>query len=327
MYNKGNVLNEEQIVSFLKDAVNRVENASEADIQAYNEIKKLFKKNVSLLRRNYVAALLIRQAAAGGNFRSSRYERSGRSERTERNDRFSRERSSGKYERSSSAPSFRERTPAPSYTERSSASERPERQERAPRVQIDPALATTIFIGIGRNRRVFPRDLVGLLVSVAGLDRERIGDIRVLANYSFIQLFTEDCEKAISALNGYDYRGRKLSVSYSRQRPEDGSDESDEAADVSADATIVNEGAAQAAAAAAVESASTEETIPSSVTNESRGVQMPENTEAAKLSEEQSAFAAQQAKSSSGETSSDNPFSETTDDGQVKSHFGSGAAY
>ena len=53
---------------------------------------------------------------------------------------------------------------------------------------------------------------------MAGLDRDRIGDIRVVANYSFVQLFTEDADKAINALNGYDYRGRKLSVSYSRQK-------------------------------------------------------------------------------------------------------------
>ncbi|UKI53327.1 MAG: DbpA RNA binding domain-containing protein [Treponema sp.] len=69
-----------------------------------------------------------------------------------------------------------------------------ERQPR-PRVQIDPELAATIFISIGRNRRVFPRDLVGLLVGGAGLDRDRIGDIRVLANYSFVQLFKEDAER------------------------------------------------------------------------------------------------------------------------------------
>ncbi|HBG66726.1 MAG TPA: hypothetical protein DDW78_09680 [Treponema sp.] len=323
MYNKGNAPTEEQIVSFLKDAVNRVENASEADIQSFNKIKKLFKKNVSMLRRNYVAALLIKQAASGGNFRASRYERSGRSERPERSERFNRERSTGKYERSASAPSFREHSSSSSYTERPAASERPERQERAPRVMIDPAQATTIFIGIGRNRRVFPRDLVGLLVSVAGLDRERIGDIRVLANYSFIQLFSEDCEKAISALNGYDYRGRKLSVSYSRQRDEEG-DSAADAADSSEDATIVNVSAAASAAQAAV---SQDDVIPANVTNESLGLQGTENSESAKLSAEQSAFAAQQAKVSSGESSNESPFSETTDDGQVKSHFGSGATY
>ena len=66
--------------------------------------------------------------------------------------------------------------------------------------------------------------LLGLLISVAGIDRDRIGDIRVLANYSFVQLFAEDAEKAINVINGYDYRGRKLAVSYSRQKDEAGND-------------------------------------------------------------------------------------------------------
>lgn len=87
-----------------------------------------------------------------------------------------------------------------------------------PHTEIDPALAATIFISIGRNRRVFARDLVGLLISVAGIERDRIGGIRVLANYSFVQLFAEDADKAINAINGYEYRGRKLAASFSRQK-------------------------------------------------------------------------------------------------------------
>ena len=70
------------------------------------------------------------------------------------------------------------------------------------------------------------RDLVGLFISVAGVERERIGNIRVLANYSFVELFKEDADKAINALNGYDYRGRKLAVSYSAKKDEEGEEES-----------------------------------------------------------------------------------------------------
>ena len=81
----------------------------------------------------------------------------------------------------------------------------------------------------GKNRRVYPRDLVGLLIAVGGIDRERIGDIKVLANYSFVQLYTEDCQTAIDKLNGYDYRGRKLVVSFSKQKDEDAGEEKAEA--------------------------------------------------------------------------------------------------
>ena len=293
-FGRESVINEEQITAYLKDLVSRVESASEADIQALNELKKLFKKNVPFTRRNYVAALLVKQAAGRGRFNHDRNDRFGRGDRNERFNRADRSERTERRERDFNA-------------ERTNRTE--DRGERAPRVQIDPALSTSIFIGIGRNRRVFPRDLVGLLVSVAGLDRERIGDIKVLANYSFIQLYTEDCEKAIAALNGYDYRGRKLSVSYSKQKVEgeEGNvSENENEAPVSSQ-TYDSQN----------ETVDEEDSIPANVSNTAHASPV-ENTEQAKIAAAQSAFAAQQAAA---------PYSETTDDGQVKSHFGDGAAY
>lgn len=291
----GYVVNEENVVSFLTDALSRIESAGDSDVQTLETLKKLFKKNVPFSRRNYVAAMLLKQAVQGYR---PRYSRDKRNDRTERNERTERR---------------NERNNRDFRNERATE-ERTERPERAPRVQIDSSLATTIFIGIGRNRRVYPRDLVGLLVSVAGLDRERIGEIRVLANYSFIQLYTEDCEKTIAALNDYEYRGRKLSVSYSRQKGE--GDEVVAAA--SAESSVpAAETAPVATAASAVEEGINNDPIPANVTNESSGVSV-ENTEESKIAAEQSAFAAKVEQE---------PYSETTDDGQVKSHFGNGAAY
>ena len=157
---EGFKLNEENIASFLKDAVNRVEKASNAEIETLKQIKKLFKKNVPFSRRSYVAALLIKNANSG--FKSNRFSRTEKTEkfgRSDRNERFSRNESR--------------------QSERNSE-ERKERTEKSPRVTIDPSVADTIFISVGRSRGVFPRDLVGLLVSVAGLERSRIGEIRVL---------------------------------------------------------------------------------------------------------------------------------------------------
>ncbi len=57
------------------------------------------------------------------------------------------------------------------------------------------------------------------------IEREHIGEIRVLDNYSFVQVITEDAEKIISTLNEFEYRGRKLAVSYSRKRDEHPLDE------------------------------------------------------------------------------------------------------
>ena len=273
-------VNENQIASFLVDAVKNIEGSSVAEIESLNEIAKMFKKNVPFSKRKYVSAYLLKLASGGRRFIR---------DRNDRNDRFA----------------SRDRN------ERMERRERPERIERddhphTPRVQIDPSMATTIFIGIGRNRRVFPRDLLGLLVSVAGLDRERVGEIRVFTSYSFVQLYTEDCEKTIAALNGYDYRGRKLSVSYSRKADEAAEESSSESKSYESESSGLNE-----------------ETIPSNVTNTAHA-DTSANNEMDRLAAEQSEFAARQTAVSSGTANDENiqPFFETTDDGQVKSRFG-----
>jgi hypothetical protein len=189
--------------SILKDAVAKVK--IEEDPEFLNDLKKKYKEIVPFTLRTYVAAYLVKVVMEGSPKMTSR-------NRHDTRDNQAASAHDWKTHDSHEKISFTE-VPVAAHRE-----EQKEHVSHLPKVQIDDSLATTIFIGIGRNRRVYPRDLVGLLVSVAGLDRDRIGDIRVLANYSFIQLFTEDADKAITALNGYDYRGRKLSVSYSRQK-------------------------------------------------------------------------------------------------------------
>ncbi len=259
-------LNEEHIASFLKGTVRRVETSSNVEIETLKQIKKLFKKNVPFSRRNYVVALLIRNASSG--FRSNRFNRD------EKNDKFSRERSD-RYSRNDGRD--KERT--------FEGGSRPERI----RTTIDPSVAGTVFISVGRSRGVFPRDLVGLLIGAAGLDRTRIGEIRVLSNYSFIQLFAEDCDKVISALDGYEYRGRKLSVSYSHKKEDEDQENPSYEEEKDEKPTVEN----------ASYNESENET---QYTNEIRSVSSEEDVAPME----------------------DKPYSETTDDGQVKSHFGSG---
>lgn len=298
-YNHDNELNEEKIALFLQESVKNVENASEVDIKAFDKIKKLIKKNVPFSRRKYVYAFLVKNAVMG--FRSNRF-------RKDKNERFSRNQ---KTERNARVENTNLGTEG--------------HRERAPRIQIDPSAATTIFIGIGHNRRVSPRDLVGLLVSVSGLEKQRIGEIRVLANYSFIQLYTEDCEKVISTLNGYEYRGKKLSVSYSKKK-----DDEEEFASNTVETSAENEKSNNENLEQKSYRFAEDDTIPSNVSNEGHSDNSV-NLEEEKIAAEQKAFAAEQKASSSSDLENEKeiikPFSETTDDGQVKSHFGDGAAY
>ena len=199
-------LNEAQLEEFLKNATERVRTSENVDL--LSDLNKLFKKNVPLTVRKYVIAYLLKEALKHYRPFNNRRDRFERNERNDRNDRNSRQRQDRNFRQ--------ERAERASEPAEEAASE--EERPRHPRVEIPEDQATSIFISIGKNRRVYPRDLVGILIAIAGIDRERIGDIKVLANYSFVQLYTEDAQTAIDKLNGYDYRGRKLAVSYSRQK-------------------------------------------------------------------------------------------------------------
>ncbi len=202
-FNREFEINETQLEDFLKNATERVRTSENVDL--LSDLNKLFKKNVPLTVRKYVIAYLLKEALKHYHpFGNNRHERFERNDRNERNTRQRQERN------------FRAERTAEAPAETALEEERP----RHPRVEIPEDKATSIFISIGKNRRVYPRDLVGILIAIAGIDRERIGDIKVLANYSFVQLYTEDAQTAIDKLNGYDYRGRKLAVSYSRQKSE-----------------------------------------------------------------------------------------------------------
>lgn len=84
-----------------------------------------------------------------------------------------------------------------------------------------------LFINIGRNRKVFPRELLGLINAKTAISREDVGAIRILDNYSFIQVRIGSADKIIEALNGISFRGRTLAVNYARSRKEE-SAEADE---------------------------------------------------------------------------------------------------
>ncbi len=207
-FNREFEINETQLEEFLKDAAEKVRTSENVDL--LSDLNKLFKKNVPLTVRKYVIAYLLKEALKHYrpfNNRRDRFERNDRNDRNERSERKNRQRQERNFRQERSEP-------AAETTETAAEEEHP----RHPRVEIPEDKATSIFISIGKNRRVYPRDLVGILIAIAGIDRERIGDIKVLANYSFVQLYTEDAQIAIDKLNGYDYRGRKLAVSYSRQK-------------------------------------------------------------------------------------------------------------
>ena len=75
-----------------------------------------------------------------------------------------------------------------------------------------------LFVSVGRNRRVFPKDLAELFVSRLGLDRSQIREVKVLESYSFIEVDSSVAETAIAKLTGTELKGRKLTVNHARKK-------------------------------------------------------------------------------------------------------------
>jgi hypothetical protein len=185
----------DKLASFLQDAVEKVK--TQEDPVELNEVKKVFKQNVPLTLRSYVAAYMLKSMTGFSAKPSKGFKKT----------RTSEPRSQKTFERTP-------RSSARTQEKEGDTSQKPRRNT------IEESLAETIFISIGRNRRVFHRDLLSLITQAVELDRERIGDIRVLDNYSFVQVFSEDAQRIIDVLNGYEFRGRKLTVSFSRKKEE-----------------------------------------------------------------------------------------------------------
>ena len=146
-----------------------------------NLYRRIFKKAVPLTMRSYVAAYFIKQTGMGGSRIYKKDNRNGLGK--------------GTFKQNSARPS-------------------------RPKVILAEEESTSLFIGVGRKRGIFPKDIITLLIQGAGISREHIGDIRILDNYCFVQVMQDEAENIIEKLNNSYYRGKNLTVSHSR-RPED----------------------------------------------------------------------------------------------------------
>ncbi len=189
--------------------------ASPQNTEALNKARAEFRRRVPLHLRSYAAAALILEAAeqGGQHTRSGRRgedSRRGRDEgRTGRQEGRSRGNSGtqdGRHEQKAERPAGQE----------GPGSQRSE--EPRPRYQGE---GTTVFFGMGKRQRLYPRILLRILTEEGGLSLEEIGDIRSFDNYSFADITPDKAEAIIEKLNGVEFRGRGIPVNKARKRGEE----------------------------------------------------------------------------------------------------------
>lgn len=79
---------------------------------------------------------------------------------------------------------------------------------------------TQLFISIGRNRRVFARDLTELFTEKLQLQAGDIGGVRVFEKYSFVDIVPGKAGEAITRLSGSEVKGRTITVNYAKKKEE-----------------------------------------------------------------------------------------------------------
>ncbi|MDR3147724.1 MAG: DbpA RNA binding domain-containing protein [Treponema sp.] len=181
----------------------------EANPQLLSEYRLLLKKEISFFRRSWAAAYLLMLYDQGQGQQNPRWEK---------------------------GEGFRSKTKGPGRNENSKTAYRDNGGDRrnqgaAPESAYGPLgkfvlteeESKRLFISIGRNRRLFPREILGLIINAAQVEREDIGSIRILDSYSFVQVRTTVADKIIEALNGTLFRGRTLAVNYAHSKREGGS--------------------------------------------------------------------------------------------------------
>ncbi len=90
--------------------------------------------------------------------------------------------------------------------------------ERSPEGNVPVDKRQTLFVSVGKNRRVYPKDFLALFTELEEVDGEMIGQIKILDNYSFVEVSEDIAPTIISAFDGYEFRGRKLTVNHARNK-------------------------------------------------------------------------------------------------------------
>lgn len=96
-----------------------------------------------------------------------------------------------------------------------------EKKERSNRYNEE---GISLFISAGRRQRFFAKTLLKILTIDTGISEGKIGDIRTMDNYSFINIDPLAENEVVAALSGMNWKGRPLGINRARRKPEEAND-------------------------------------------------------------------------------------------------------
>jgi len=76
-----------------------------------------------------------------------------------------------------------------------------------------------LFINIGSNNKVQPRDIVGSIASSTGLPGKLIGAIDIFDKFTFVEVPREYASEVLEAMKNNRLKGKKITIQKSRNKP------------------------------------------------------------------------------------------------------------
>ncbi|MEX2443834.1 MAG: DbpA RNA binding domain-containing protein [Alkalispirochaeta sp.] len=187
--------NPDELKARLKDLVRRIHD--EEDPHQMTAYKRFVKRNVSIFSRAYLTAYLVKTLINEGELPPP-------SRTTSKTDKPRRGR------RGSERKTAEKRSPTGGAAANDS--------NDAVTGNVAPEDRQTLFVSVGKNRRVYPKDFVALFAEIDGVEGDDIGQIKILDNYSFVEVDKSVADVIIERYDGYDFRGRKLTVNFARNK-------------------------------------------------------------------------------------------------------------
>jgi len=207
-------LDKEKARKNIKDILNRMEKNTDASL--LHEYYKLFKKEVPFFKRSFASAWLFM------NYDEKETPRFRAAEKKQE----ARDKPQEKQAPTASRPTEAERKkPTADKPGSISASDSPLSEKTVIEktiITIPEEESKHLFVSIGKNRRLFPKEIITLLLTQTSCAREDIGSIRILDNYSFVQVRDSKADEIIEKITGHKFRGRTLTVNYAKAKVDDG---------------------------------------------------------------------------------------------------------
>lgn len=186
--NKSTPNEEDVLIGKIKLLAGKTE--TDPNPEELESLRKLIKKNVPWRLRGYFMAYLLRELTKSNKSSKNQMQRSQKNKKVKK----------------------------PIADTNAPLSQKSVNTEQKKPVKKFPEGAKTLYLNIGKMKKLYTKELSQLLQDKLDISRNDIYSIKVHDKYSFITMDEKNCEKAIEVISGLEIKGRIATITYSKKK-------------------------------------------------------------------------------------------------------------